>query len=118
MFIHLLNNPVLNCKHYTRHVIKVNIDTFAHSENLRLEKTHKCHSGQGSVGNECRSAADGAEQCVQEFRSGTFKLCQVGERRAYFRQKEINNKIKNQKIYDFYLCAFSHIFLSLLYNQT
>lgn len=111
MFIHLLNKPVLNCKHYTRHVIKVNIDTFAHSENLS-------QSGQGSVGNECRSAAEGAEQCVQEFRSGTFKLCQVGERRAYFRQKEINNKIKNQKIYDFYLCAFSHIFLSLLYNQT
>lgn len=37
-------------------------------------------------------------QCVQEFRSGTFKLCQVGKGRAYFRQKEIKNKKKTRKL--------------------
>lgn len=40
----------MNCKHYARHVIKVNTDTFARSENLRLEKTQMSQGSQGSVG--------------------------------------------------------------------
>lgn len=58
----------------------------------QLEQSGQCWKS------ECRSAAEGAEQCVQEFRSGTFKLCQVGKGRAYFRQKEIKDKRKNRKL--------------------